>query len=141
MGPEHNANFGNLYTYFIAQLVAILPPGTDLQAAYAGGSDEEQAFVQNLAMFLTSYFRVRPNSACGVLLPTTILPRLPYPLFQTFPKSRPRPVTSMQTYPKSFCQPQVFMCLNADMLSFPGVVSRFNAVALTKGRILGPLSG
>ena len=21
MGPEHNANFGNLYTYFIAQLV------------------------------------------------------------------------------------------------------------------------
>ncbi len=58
MGPEHNANFGNLYTYFIAQLVAILPPGTDLPAAYAGGSDEEQAFVQNLAMFLTSYFRV-----------------------------------------------------------------------------------
>ena len=38
--------------------MAILPPGTDLPAAYAGGSDEEQAFVQNLAMFLTSYFRV-----------------------------------------------------------------------------------
>ena len=40
--------------------VAILPPGTDLPAAYARGSDEEQAFVQNLAMFLTSYFRVGP---------------------------------------------------------------------------------
>ena len=24
MGPEHNANFGNLYTYFIAQLVRSL---------------------------------------------------------------------------------------------------------------------
>jgi exportin-1 len=59
VGPEHNANFGNLYTFFMAQLVAILPPGTDLPAAYAGGSDEEQAFVQNLALFLTSYFRVR----------------------------------------------------------------------------------
>ena len=59
MGPEHNANFGNLYTFFMAQLVAILPPGTDLPAAYAGGSDEEQAFVQNLALFLTSFFRVR----------------------------------------------------------------------------------
>ena len=59
VGPEHNANFGNLYTFFMTQLVAILPPGTDLPAAYAGGSDEEQAFVQNLAMFLTSFFRVR----------------------------------------------------------------------------------
>ena len=37
----------------------VLPPGTDIPAAFIGGSDEEQAFVQNLALFLTSYFKVR----------------------------------------------------------------------------------
>ena len=47
--------------------MAILPPGTDLPAAYASGSDEEQAFVQNLAMFLTSYFRVRQEPEVWLL--------------------------------------------------------------------------
>lgn len=45
-----------------AAWVQVLPPGTDIPAAFAGGSDEEQAFVQNLALFLTSFFRVRPDS-------------------------------------------------------------------------------
>ena len=36
----------------------VLPPGTDIPAAFASGSDEEQAFVQNLALFLTSFFKV-----------------------------------------------------------------------------------
>ena len=61
VGPEYNANFGNLYTFFMQQLVQVLPPGTDIPAAFAGGSDEEQAFVQNLALFLTSFFRVHPT--------------------------------------------------------------------------------
>eukprot|EP00887_Chlorella_sp_A99_P002494 scaffold10.g2494.t1 len=42
---------------FPLQLLPLLPPGTDLPAAYVGGSDEDQAFVQNLALFLTAFFR------------------------------------------------------------------------------------
>jgi hypothetical protein len=34
------------------------PPGTNIEAAYASGTDEQQAFVQNLALFYTSFFRV-----------------------------------------------------------------------------------
>jgi hypothetical protein len=39
------------------QLQAILPPGT-IPDAYANGSSEEQAFIQNLALFFTSFFKV-----------------------------------------------------------------------------------
>ena len=57
MGPEYNPHFANLYTFFIAQLAALMPPGTNIPEAYARGSDEDQAFVQNLALFLTAFFR------------------------------------------------------------------------------------
>ena len=33
--------------------------GTNIEAAYAAGTDEQQAFVQNLALFYTSFLRVR----------------------------------------------------------------------------------
>ena len=35
------------------------PPGTNIEAAYSAGTDEQQAFVQNLALFYTSFLRVR----------------------------------------------------------------------------------
>jgi exportin-1 len=35
----------------------ILPPGTDVSKAYASGSDEDQFFIQNLAMFFTSFYK------------------------------------------------------------------------------------
>ena len=57
VGPEYNPHFANLYTFFIAQLAALMPPGTNIPEAYARGSDEDQAFVQNLALFLTAFFR------------------------------------------------------------------------------------
>lgn len=39
------------------QLAALMPPGTNIPEAYSRGSDEDQAFVQNLAIFLTAFFR------------------------------------------------------------------------------------
>ena len=65
MGPEYNAHFASLYKFFMAQLAGLLPPGTDLPAAYAAGSDEDQAFVQNLAIFLTAFFRSGARHANG----------------------------------------------------------------------------
>ncbi len=62
MGPEFNSHFQQFYSVFMTQLAQILPPGTDLARAYEGGTDEQQAFVQNLGLFFTGYFRV---SAAG----------------------------------------------------------------------------
>jgi hypothetical protein len=57
VGPEYDAHFASLYAAFMAQLAPLVPPGTNLPAAYASGSDEDQAFVQNLALLLTSFLR------------------------------------------------------------------------------------
>ncbi len=58
VGPEFNSHFENLYKYFVTQLRTVLPPGTDFSAAYTAGTDEDQALVQNLALFFTGFFRV-----------------------------------------------------------------------------------
>jgi hypothetical protein len=58
MPPEFDAHFGTFYRMFSQQLVAILPPNTNLAAAYDAGTDEQQAFVQNLALFYTGFFKV-----------------------------------------------------------------------------------
>jgi hypothetical protein len=42
VGDYYNEHFVKLYTIFMAQLQGILPPGTDIPAAYAGGTDDEQ---------------------------------------------------------------------------------------------------
>jgi exportin-1 len=57
VGPEYNSHFATLYKFFVAQLAALMPPGTNIPEAYSRGSDEDQAFVQNLAIFLTAFFR------------------------------------------------------------------------------------
>lgn len=59
MGPEYNTHFESLFQYFMGQLKTVLPPSTDIVAAYSAGTDDEQAFVQDLALFFTSFFRVR----------------------------------------------------------------------------------
>jgi hypothetical protein len=67
MPPEFNTHFGQFFRLFTEQLATILPPDTNLPAAFDNGTDEQQAFVQNLALFYTGYFRVRPlgrNPAC-----------------------------------------------------------------------------
>ncbi|XP_020230039.1 protein EXPORTIN 1A isoform X1 [Cajanus cajan] len=57
--------FGNLcdahikmYNIFMVQLQTILPPSTNIPEAYSHGSSEEQAFIQNLALFFTSFYKV-----------------------------------------------------------------------------------
>ncbi|KAJ4953649.1 hypothetical protein NE237_030481 [Protea cynaroides] len=56
-GDFYNAQYVKMYNVFMVQLQTILPPGTNIPDAYAHGSSEEQAFIQNLALFLTSLFK------------------------------------------------------------------------------------
>ena len=58
MGAEHNTHFEGLFKVWIGQLGSILPAGTNIPAAYERGSDQDQDFVQNLAIFLTTFFKV-----------------------------------------------------------------------------------
>ncbi|KAM3280423.1 hypothetical protein ACQJBY_047297 [Aegilops geniculata] len=55
-GDFYNVQYVKMYTFFMLQLQAILPPGT-IPNAYANGSNEEQAFIQNLALFFTAFFK------------------------------------------------------------------------------------
>lgn len=59
MDAGFDDRFRAFFKAFSQQLHQILPPGTNVEAAYAAGTDEQQAFVQNLALFYTSFFRVR----------------------------------------------------------------------------------
>ena len=64
VGAEYNSHFESLYKIFVGQLQQLLPSGaSNIPAAYEQGSDEDQAFVQNLAIFFTSFLRVT-NSPC-----------------------------------------------------------------------------
>uniref|UniRef100_M4CQ93 Importin N-terminal domain-containing protein n=1 Tax=Brassica campestris TaxID=3711 RepID=M4CQ93_BRACM len=56
-GDFYNVQYVKMYTMFIGQLQTILPPSTNIPEAYSSGSDEEQAFIQNLALFFTSFFQ------------------------------------------------------------------------------------
>ncbi|XP_048604890.1 protein EXPORTIN 1A isoform X1 [Brassica napus] len=56
-GDFYNIQYVKMYTVFIGQLQTILPPSTNIPEAYSNGSDEEQAFIQNLALFFTSFFK------------------------------------------------------------------------------------
>ncbi|KAJ4958081.1 hypothetical protein NE237_025192 [Protea cynaroides] len=56
-GDHYNAQYVKIYNIFLVQLQNILPAGTNIPDAYAHGSSEEQAFIQNLALFFTSFFK------------------------------------------------------------------------------------
>lgn len=64
MPPEFNTHFSNFFRSFTQQLATIIPPNTDLSAAYENGTDDQQAFVQNLALFYTGFFRVSRALPC-----------------------------------------------------------------------------
>ncbi|DBA80101.1 hypothetical protein WJX79_000920 [Trebouxia sp. C0005] len=57
VGPEADAQFVQLYVIFMNQLVTVLPITADIPKAYEQGSDDEQEFVQNLAIFLTGFLK------------------------------------------------------------------------------------
>ncbi|PIA33613.1 hypothetical protein AQUCO_04100203v1 [Aquilegia coerulea] len=56
-GDFYDIQYVKMYTIFMVQLQTILPLGTNIPDAYAHGSTEEQAFIQNLALFFTSFFK------------------------------------------------------------------------------------
>ncbi|KAI5082300.1 hypothetical protein GOP47_0002043 [Adiantum capillus-veneris] len=56
-GETYDPQFVKLYNVFMLQLQLILVPGTNIPEAYANGSDNDQAFIQNLALFFTSFFK------------------------------------------------------------------------------------
>ncbi len=60
VGPEADAQFVQLYVIFMNQLVTVLPVTADIPKVYDQGSDDEQEFVQNLAIFLTGFLKVVP---------------------------------------------------------------------------------
>ena len=64
VGPEHNTHFDNLFKVCMNMLVGIIPQNTDIGKAYESAtSAEDQDFVQNLALFLTAFFKVGPSCA------------------------------------------------------------------------------
>ncbi|KAI3750946.1 hypothetical protein L2E82_21881 [Cichorium intybus] len=56
-GDFYNVQYVNMYNIFMVQLQTVLPTSTNIPDAYAHGSSEEQAFIQNLALFFTSFYK------------------------------------------------------------------------------------
>lgn len=50
--------FIQLFVQTMEQFVQMIPADTNMNVIYANGNDEEQCFVQNLAMFLCTFLRV-----------------------------------------------------------------------------------
>ena len=64
VGQEHNRHFDQMYRVWVNMLVGIIPQNTDIGRAYEGAtSAEDQDFVQNLALFLTAFFKVGASFA------------------------------------------------------------------------------
>lgn len=55
--PNYEEQFGNLFSQTMAHLEIMLPLDTDIRNAYACGQDQEQNFIQNLALFLCTFMK------------------------------------------------------------------------------------
>ncbi|KAL0267451.1 UNVERIFIED_CONTAM: hypothetical protein PYX00_009718 [Menopon gallinae] len=56
---NYDQTFIALYTQTMSQLELTLPLNTDIKEAYSRGYDQEQNFIQNLAMFLSTYLKTQ----------------------------------------------------------------------------------
>jgi exportin-1 len=56
--PNYDHIFVEMFKQAMEQFDQMIPPNTNLNQIYAGGSDDEQCFVQNLSMFLCTFLRV-----------------------------------------------------------------------------------
>nr|NVI73667.1 embargoed [Cucujiformia] len=54
---NYNEMFMNLFTNTMTQLESMLPLSTNISEAYAQGLDQEQNFIQNLALFLCTFLK------------------------------------------------------------------------------------
>jgi len=57
IGNLHDASFEKMFTQTMIQLRTFLPVETDIPLAFDNGSDEEQSFIQHLALFLTGFYK------------------------------------------------------------------------------------
>ncbi|KFK37753.1 hypothetical protein AALP_AA3G025500 [Arabis alpina] len=57
-GDIYNVQYVKVYHMFMKHLQAILPLNLNIPEAYSNGSSEDQAFIQNLALFFTSFFKL-----------------------------------------------------------------------------------
>ena len=55
--PEQDDKFANMIQSMMEPIASLLPPHTDLQAAYESATPEDQAFVQNLALFFGAFLK------------------------------------------------------------------------------------
>lgn len=55
--PQYDVLFQQLFVKFLTRLGDIFSPETDLQPAYASGSEVDQLFIQKLALFLSGFFK------------------------------------------------------------------------------------
>ncbi|XP_050304352.1 exportin-1 [Anthonomus grandis grandis] len=60
---NYDEQFLNLFNQTMTQLELMLPLTTDIKTAYACGQDQEQNFIQNLALFLCTFLKEHGNIA------------------------------------------------------------------------------
>ncbi|XP_063728353.1 exportin-1-like, partial [Symsagittifera roscoffensis] len=54
---QYDQQFIALFNLTVSQLKEILPPSINLKEGYAKGKDEEQQFIQNLSLFLSTFLK------------------------------------------------------------------------------------
>lgn len=55
--PQYDPMFRELFATFLTKLGALFSPETNLQPAYANGSEHDRLFLQKLALFLSGFFK------------------------------------------------------------------------------------
>nr|NVI73639.1 embargoed [Cucujiformia] len=78
---SYNDVFVNLFTYTMQQLETMLPLSTDIKSAYAQGQDQEQNFIQNLALFLCTFLKEHGSIAETSVSPDLLRNALKYLVF------------------------------------------------------------
>ena len=71
VGPSFDAHFVHVYRVFMGHLATLLPASLDVADAYEKGSDSEQVFVQNLAMFFGAFFKNHLGAIEAAMLPAS----------------------------------------------------------------------
>ncbi|KAJ3346151.1 Karyopherin transporter [Kappamyces sp. JEL0680] len=68
VGPEYNEKFVLLYGMVVTGIKQIMPVNANLATIYEESSDEDQNFIQNLGLFLSSFYSVhlKPLEAAAV---------------------------------------------------------------------------
>lgn len=55
VGPEYDAKFVILFREVMTHINRMVPPNTDMAAAFESGDDADEELIRNLALFLTNF--------------------------------------------------------------------------------------